>query len=312
MLTGLFVVLAAIIVGLLLLVWLVGERGRFLPSTWAFLRQGGFRLRTLHGYVYGRWTPQYIRMLFRGVEASPSPSKSEHWLAKHYHGKVLTHEHARAIVNFDRKIARDLEQIIPYPTARNLVLQGQPDIVAYECVCRRARGNGCGPLQVCMVVGRPFTDFILEHQPQSARRLSREEALQLLADEHARGHVHSAWFKDAMLDRFYAICNCCKCCCGGIHEMVERGVPMVASSGYVAEVDETLCNNCNACVDACPFRALAADDGRVTRDWERCMGCGVCETQCPVGAVSLHRDERKGLPLDVRLLAAPAPPAQSA
>jgi hypothetical protein len=38
------------------------------------------------------------------------------------------------------------------------------------------------------------------------------EALDLLRAEHERGHLHSAWFKDVMLNRFYAICNCCKCC----------------------------------------------------------------------------------------------------
>jgi len=37
--------------------------------------------------------------------------------------------------------------------------------------------------------------------------------------------------------------------------------------------------------------------------WEDCMGCGVCEGQCATGAVTLVRDERKGVPLDVRALA---------
>lgn len=33
------------------------------------------------------------------------------------------------------------------------------------------------------------------------------------------------------------------------------------------------------------------------------MGCGVCVRQCPNEAMSLVRDERKDIPLDVRLLA---------
>ena len=32
------------------------------------------------------------------------------------------------------------------------------------------------------------------------------------------------------------------------------------------------------------------------------MGCGVCASQCPVEGLSLVRDERKGVPLDVRVL----------
>jgi ferredoxin len=37
-------------------------------------------------------------------------------------------------------------------------------------------------------------------------------------------------------------------------------------------------------------------------DWEKCMGCGVCEGQCETGAITLVRDARKGIPLDVRVI----------
>jgi ferredoxin len=153
-----------------------------------------------------------------------------------------------------------------------------------------------------MPIGQPFVDFILEHHPQSSRRLTQAEALDLLRAEHERGHLHSAWFKDAMLSRFYAICNCCKCCCGGIEAMVKYGIPMMASSGYVAQVDETLCVACDTCKDACPFGAIQVDGTAVVK-WEACMGCGVCVGQCPNKAMSLVRDEKKGVPFDVRLLA---------
>jgi ferredoxin len=153
-----------------------------------------------------------------------------------------------------------------------------------------------------MVIGQPFVDFMMEHNPQITRRLTQTEALELLQAEHERGHLHSAWFKDAMLDRFYAICNCCKCCCGGIEAMIKYGSPMIASSGYVARVNQPVCGQCGACVEACPFGALSLD-AAVEVNWEKCMGCGVCEGQCPTGAMLLVRDERKGIPLDVRLLA---------
>jgi NAD-dependent dihydropyrimidine dehydrogenase PreA subunit len=152
-----------------------------------------------------------------------------------------------------------------------------------------------------MVIGQPFVDFIVEHHPNSSRRLTQTEALELLEAEHKRGHLHSAWFKDACLDRFYAICNCCKCCCGGIEAMVKYGAPSMLSSGYVAKVDEANCTACGACEDACAFKAIKMN-GRATVNWEKCMGCGVCTGQCPTEAIVLIRDERKGIPMDVRLL----------
>ncbi|NIR31611.1 MAG: 4Fe-4S dicluster domain-containing protein, partial [Gammaproteobacteria bacterium] len=101
-----------------------------------------------------------------------------------------------------------------------------------------------------------------------------------------------------MDDRFYAICNCCSCCCGGL-EAMRRGVPMVASSGYVARVDEQACIACGTCEATCPFDAITLERTAVV-SWENCMGCGVCEGQCDNGGIALVLDERKGLPLDVQ------------
>jgi ferredoxin len=260
-------------------------------------------LQGLHGYIYGRWNHQYVKFMIYDI-LPRLKSRGKKWLSDRYHGKALTQEQARAIITINRDIPlRDLEQIIPYPIARDLVLKGPPDVVAYECACRHSRTNPCQPTRVCMAIGQPFADFILEHHPQRTHRLTQSEALELLQAEHNRGHMHTAWFKDACLDRFYAICNCCKCCCGGIEAMSKYGVPMLSSSGYVAQADKALCTACGTCVKACPFNAISLNADDIALDWQKCLGCGVCIDSCPNHARSLIRDEDKGVPLDVRLLA---------
>ena len=288
--------------------WVFGERGHVLRrSTWRFMREMGWR-RVLngdffHAYLYGRWSNQYIGWSIRYLFPHLDPGDGDpHW-ADVYHGKLLTTEQAEALIRIEQPIPlQDLEQIVPYETAREIVLSGSPDVAVYDCPCRLAREHPCEPVDVCMIVGQPFVDFIVEHNPRSARRISRDEALAILRAEHARGHVHAAYFKDVMLNRFYAICNCCSCCCGGL-EAMRRGVPMVASSGYVAAVDDALCQACGACADACPFEAIHMN-GTARVDWEACMGCGVCRTQCPQEAISLQRDGRKGQPFRVEALVA--------
>lgn len=84
--------------------------------------------------------------------------------------------------------------------------------------------------------------------------------------------------------------------------MTKYGVPVVAPSGYVAHTDKDLCTACGTCADACPFGALSVEGDESVLNWEKCMGCGVCVEKCPNDATSLVRDERKGLPLDVRVL----------
>ncbi len=109
----------------------------------------GFLINVVHPYLNGPFK-KYVR--------------------EHYHGKVLTQELVEAVINLDHEIPlQDLGQhIIPYPTARDIVMQLPLDIVAYECSCRSARPVHCEPTQVCLIIGKPFTDFALEHHPSTA------------------------------------------------------------------------------------------------------------------------------------------------
>ena len=289
-----------------LILWLIWERGRLiLPSTGRFIRMAGLQrflsFSTLHGYIYLRFQKQYLNFL---IKANPtSPEFVRKFVTNRYHSKVLTREQAKKIITIDRDIPlQNLEQVIPHEIARSIVLNASPKIVAFECGCRHSRPNPCQPTQVCLFIGEPYADFMREHHPKESRELTRAEALKLLDEEHARGHLHSAWFKDAMMDRFYVLCNCCKCCCGGIENMVKFGSPQMASSGYVIEANTDLCEACGNCVETCPFEALSLEEDHVALNWDKCMGCGVCVDKCPNKGLTLTRDEKKGKPLEVEEL----------
>jgi ferredoxin len=252
----------------------------------------------LVAFFYGTapyfWFQKNIRGPFTG-------RSSKEKFSQHYHGKVLTLDQAEAIINVDRDIPlRDLEQVVPYSMARNFVLQAPADIVLLECACRRALGGDCQPSQVCMVLGKPFTDWVLAEQPETSRRVTREEALEVLRRAHERGHMHTAYFKDAMLNRFYSLCNCCKDHCLGIRMMNRYNTSFLTPSGFAIRVDPETCTSCGKCVEVCPFEAVISQGSMIVNDVARCMGCGVCTGACPSNARSLVRDEKKGIPLDVR------------
>jgi NAD-dependent dihydropyrimidine dehydrogenase PreA subunit len=152
-----------------------------------------------------------------------------------------------------------------------------------------------------MLIGKPLTDFHLDHNPVTTKRVSTGEALKLLESFHEAGLVHTAWFKDCIRDQFYVICNCCSCCCLGFN-MQKIGIQQLTSSGYVAAVNSDTCRGCGTAINYCPFDAIRIVDGKSFVIWEKCMGCGICVSKCPNNARSLVLDERKGQPLDVRKL----------
>ena len=307
--------------------------GLIRPSTRAFIQEArrtpGFSLFDwLHGYVYARWPYLYIgigtgehplsrvlgppvRLLGRlipkrsdGGDCGVYAKGASGTYADGYHGKVVPLEAARQLVTVEEDVdLGDLEQTIPYPMARDIVLKNPDHIVVLECPCRTVRPDPCEPLDVCLLIGEPFASFVLEHHPRRSRMISQAEAVEILHAEHERGHVHHAFFKDAMLNRFYAICNCCSCCCGAM-EAQRNGTPMIASSGYVAQVDDDLCAGCGECAEVCQFAAISVDDGFARIDASACMGCGVCVAHCPQDAILLLRDLDKGEPLEIQKLIA--------
>jgi Pyruvate/2-oxoacid:ferredoxin oxidoreductase delta subunit len=230
-----------------------------------------------------------------GIEGKPAKLT----FADTYHGKVIPLQAATQLVTVREEIRiENLETIIPYAKARDLILKNPDHIAALECPCRASRPNPCLPLDVCLIVGEPFASFVIEHHPKRTRRITQDEAVEILRAEDERGHVHHAFFKDAMLGRFYAICNCCSCCCGAMQAQ-RHGTPMLASSGYKAEVDVERCIGCLECHEYCQFGALSHNEIHALVDGEKCMGCGVCVSKCKQGALALVREAGKGEPLEI-------------
>ena len=77
------------------------------------------------------------------------------------------------------------------------------------CGCRRAFRNCDHPTDNEILVG-PALHTLLEAMPHDSRQITREEAGQILTDNHRRGLVMTIV---KCRGDFYAICSCCSCCC---------------------------------------------------------------------------------------------------
>ena len=312
---------------------------QLLPSTRAYIREArrtpDFRLMDfIHAYLYSRWPYHYIsigsgehrivhscntiiNLIYRTLCRFPadmpavktsglepwrfnySKRKGQRTFSDTYHGKVLRLDAAKKLVTVKQEIElKNLESVVPYTIAKDLILKNPRHMLALDCPCRVIRKDPCYPLDVCLVIGEPFVSFVTEHYPDRARKIDSDEAIDILTAETERGHVHHAFFKEALFGRFFAICNCCSCCCGAMQAW-RNGVPMLASSGYVSEVDEMACVGCGTCKRYCQFNAITIVDQSAKVDHDGCMGCGVCTSFCPEDALSLVRDHTRSDPLEL-------------
>ena len=254
--------------------------------------------RALHGYIYYRWTSLYVAVvrffLERGKALEPFRSMAGRQLASTHHAKVVSTSDARRLITIDRAIDyRDLESVVPFDVARDIVLEASAPITLARCACRDvadkrgSRADSCGPLESCLYIGDPIASFVAEKQ-SGARRITADEALDVVEAAADRGSIHSLWFKDAAAGRMYAMCNCCSCCCIGL-KSVRAGFSPLAGSGYLAHVDAAACTGCGACVGSCAFSAISLEGESVAMiDPNACLGCGACVGQCPSGALALE------------------------
>lgn len=55
-------------------------------------------------------------------------------------------------------------------------------------------------------------------------------------------------------------------------------------------VDQSKCIGCGACESLCPVGAIRlGDNGKAQIDQSKCIKCGACENTCPVEAITIER-----------------------
>ncbi|MBI2868532.1 MAG: ferredoxin-like protein [Chloroflexi bacterium] len=98
--------------------------------------------------------------------------------------------------------------LLNYAEAREIVANAR-GIALSPCTCRAVFKNCDHPVQAELMIGASRHAFIHE-RPAAHREISKDEALDILKKCHEGGLMHTIV---KCRDEYYAICNCCTCCC---------------------------------------------------------------------------------------------------
>jgi len=200
---------------------------------------------------------------------------------------------AARVLTVEKEIPASTE-IHPYDRVSEYIANSDY-ITVGTCYCRHhgeLLGRPCDkPKDVCMAFGH-WAQFIAERG--FGRLMSKEEALQVLDRAERAGLIHCT---TNISKRLHFLCNCCVCHCPIIGSVKNAAVPsMVASSSFIASLEEGACSGCGDCVERCQMDALTMEGDIVVLDAERCIGCGVCISVCPTGALRLELREEAPVP----------------
>ena len=197
------------------------------------------------------------------------------------------------LVEVDQEVEPIKNRILPFEQVKNLVEKSRR-ISVMDCACRthmKLHNDGIPvndyPINVCMTFNT-FADYALENG--FGRELKKDEALKTLTAAAKAGLVHTT---QNVTDKTTFICNCDRDCCvmlRGIRQFNDPNV--VATSNFLPEYDKSNCVFCLTCIDLCPMQVIElideeSEEQRISIDFDRCIGCGVCAFNCPEEALTM-------------------------
>lgn len=170
-------------------------------------------------------------------------------------------------------------QIMAFDDIKN-VIEGARNLAVTHCACRAVERACEKPLEACIQVNRS-ADYAIERG--TGRKLSKEEAIELLKMCEEEGLVHCA---SNQRSPDHVICNCCDCCC-----IFWKQMKYVVPSRFEAAVDPELCTACETCLERCHFDAISmeGEEDKALVNTKNCMGCGLCLVTCPEEAIGLKK-----------------------
>jgi electron transport complex protein RnfB len=201
-----------------------------------------------------------------------------------FHKPMIIEPSVHRIIPIEKTIPVNID-VMPYEKA-STYLNTAKSWGVLNCICRvqkRLIGQGCRhQLENCLVFSSRPGSF---DRMDDIRSITREEALEVLAEADKDGLVHST---SNTRDEVTYICNCCICSCGVMRGIVEYGSKTsIGRSDFYASVNDALCSGCETCIERCQFNALSINNSISIVDITNCYGCGLCITTCPEEAITL-------------------------
>jgi ferredoxin len=280
----------------------------------------GWRIdRAIHNYIYFAFYYPYVKFvyhLFKILSTYFSWIKPFKHILKtsfaRYHAKIMSSSDTVKVFELNEDVVAVSEKnkrIIPFKYAYKILLE-EPDYIAVmDCPCKKTLKAPDWTINSCICVGKKTSQFWLERcgKKYHARKISQQEALDIIKKFREKGYLNQAFFKVASGGNMGVICCCHMDSCVSLQatkfaKRFDDSLSMAANSGYSVRHDDEVCKTCGTCAGICQFGAIRVTDGQWTYHRDICMGCELCAEHCPEKAITLYQDAGKTVPLDLDIV----------
>lgn len=161
------------------------------------------------------------------------------------------------------------------------------------CYCRHKMehlGKACdAPMDICMTFNTVAASLTKHGH---ARSIDKSECLDLLDQAYEHNLVQ---FGENVREDVSFICNCCGCCCEALLAAKRFAIlNPVHTSNFIPVINSESCNVCGLCETKCPVDAISIETQgnsgqKITViDENLCLGCGICMRVCNKNSVVLE------------------------
>ena len=203
-------------------------------------------------------------------------------------------------INVNKKIESEGSEFLPTKIIKDVIKRCDDIVIMDTCLCRTSNDCKDYPQDIgCIFLG-PTSKKI----PRSiGKQATVEEALAHVDKADAAGLSHiigrnkidTVWMNVRPGKGLLTICHCCPCCClWKVYPNLDSDISnkLEKLDGVQVKLLEDNCKKCKKCLDACMFKAISMENGKITIDTDNCKGCRLCANSCKFDAIRIEYSDK--------------------
>lgn len=207
-----------------------------------------------------------------------------------------------ANIEINQSFQKDDSEFVPSEIIKEVIKEAENIFIMNKCLCRSSSNCHDYPHDFgCIFLG-PATKKIASKYGKTA---SVEEALEHvdIADNLGLSHligrnkIDSVFMNVGPKEELLTICHCCPCCClwkiiPDLDDDISDKIKRLEDVEVNAKNEN--CRMCKKCLgeDVCFANAISIEDGKITINQDKCLGCGHCVQACQFDGIELNYSQK--------------------